>query len=135
MDFRRPRPAKQPQERLLPLINVVFLLLIFFMLAGHLASSDAFKVQPPQSTSQDPLDEPALIILLGADGRLAVDDQETDKAGLKSLIEAKLDTAGLTEVILRADSDTEAVRVVAIMDILRQAGVAELELVTVLAQP
>ena len=52
MRFEPPRPRNE-DERILPLINVVFLLLIFFMLAGRLSASDPFQVEPPRS-SADP---------------------------------------------------------------------------------
>jgi len=46
---RRPDPT---EERVLPLINVVFLLLIFFMLAGSLSVTEPFDIEPPASQSQ-----------------------------------------------------------------------------------
>ena len=51
MGFELSRP-KTSEEGVLPLINVVFLLLIFFMLAGRLASVDPFRTEPPLSASE-----------------------------------------------------------------------------------
>lgn len=62
---------KKPNQddNLIPLINIVFLMLIFFMVAGHISESDPIKVQAPSSISdkQDKL-EP-MVIVVAADGR------------------------------------------------------------------
>ena len=54
MRFEPPRP-RNDEERILPLVNVVLLLLIFFMLAGRLAASDPFEIAPPRSASPKPV--------------------------------------------------------------------------------
>jgi biopolymer transport protein ExbD len=66
MRFQPPRP-KSDDERILPLINVVFLLLIFFMLAGKLASSDPFEIAPPRSDSAGGVESREILVLIGAD--------------------------------------------------------------------
>jgi biopolymer transport protein ExbD len=96
--FEPPRP-RDDDERVLPLINVVFLLLIFFMLAGALAPADPFRVDPPLSRSEAPPPAEPLTLLIGADGELALDGEPLDEAGL-------LDRLG--ELIERRDGRTRA---------------------------
>ena len=55
MQFRRPTRKPDSEERVLPLINVVFLLLIFFMLAGRLSEAELFEVTPPESAGAVPV--------------------------------------------------------------------------------
>ena len=64
----RPRRAQGDDERVLPLINVVFLLLIFFMLAGQFASADPFRIEPPVSRSEGQSESAALTLLIGGGG-------------------------------------------------------------------
>ena len=125
-----PRPRDEDQ-RILPLINVVFLLLIFFMLAGRLAASDPFTISPPESVSQTPPHGHEMLVLIGGDGRLAVDGVETDAAGLQAALQARMASGEAPQVHLKADGGAEAAQVIAIMERMRAAGVERLKMLTV----
>ncbi len=130
MRFEPPRP-RNDEERILPLINVVFLLLIFFMLAGRLAASDPFEIAPPRSASEGPVATQDLLVLVGADGRLALDGEVLDEAALEAAVAERLSKDGDARVRLKADGRAEATDVVAVMELLRGAGVERLKLLTV----
>ena len=83
---RRQRPRGNGDESILPLTNVVFLLLIFFMLAGRLASPEAFDIQPPVSTSEAQARRDGLEIQLSADGDIAIDGQAVDLDALEERV-------------------------------------------------
>ena len=129
MRFQPPRP-KNDEERILPLTNVVFLLLIFFMLAGKLSASDPFEVAPPRSESDGPPAAQDVLVLVGADGRLALDGEMVDGPALKALLAERLTTEAQVRVRLKADGRAEATRVVVVMELLREAGVKRLKLLT-----
>ncbi|WP_162913012.1 ExbD/TolR family protein [Rhodospirillaceae bacterium SYSU D60014] len=113
---------------MIPLINIVFLLLIFFMLAGTLSATDLFEVAPPESASEEAVGEPEMVVLMAADGRLALDGQDVDEAGLRQQVAAKLAADPDMRVRLKADGATEAEQVITVMEMLRAAGVTELTL-------
>lgn len=117
-------------ERVLPLINVVFLLLIFFMVAGRLAASDPFNIDPPKSGS-DGQPSRELLVLVGTQSRLAVDGETVDRAGLESAVSEHLAGDGEGLVRVKADGRVAATRVVAVMEQLRAAGAERLDLLTV----
>lgn len=129
MRFAPPRP-RSDEERILPLINVVFLLLIFFMLAGKLAASDPFDIAPPVSGSEASPGAEELTVLLGADGTLALDGAVIAAAALEAAVAERLSGDETTRVRLKADGRAEATRVVAVMERLRAAGVERLTLLT-----
>ncbi|MBB4267045.1 ExbD/TolR family protein [Roseospira visakhapatnamensis] len=131
MRFEPARRAND-DERILPLINVVFLLLIFFMLAGSLAAMDPFEVAPPRSTSEG-LDETRdVLVLVGADGQLALDGVPVPAAAFGAALTERLgETEDAARVRLKADGQAEAGRVVAIMERLHEAGVERVVLLTV----
>ncbi|RMD63105.1 MAG: biopolymer transporter ExbD [Alphaproteobacteria bacterium] len=132
MRIQPPRPrTRNEEERILPLINVVFLLLIFFMLAGRLAASDPFEITPPRSASEGPAETKELLVLVGADGQLALDGVVMEEGPLKAAVSDRLVGAGTPRVRLKADGRAEATRVVAVMELLREAGVERLRLLTV----
>jgi biopolymer transport protein ExbD len=125
-----PRRPHNDDDRILPLINVVFLLMIFFMLAGRVAALDPFQVEPPRSASAGLLESRETIVLLGADGTLALDGQVMDAEQLADAVAARVDAEGADAFRFKADGRADATRVVEIMEILREAGVGKLRLLT-----
>jgi biopolymer transport protein ExbD len=130
MRFARQRPRNE-DDRILPLINVVFLLLIFFMLAGRLSASDPFKIDPPRSAGAGKVEIEQLLVQVGADGRLALNGEELEESALTAAVAAQVGEGVPAAVRLKADGGVEAVRVVAIMELLRAAGIETLQLLTV----
>lgn len=128
------KPSLKPRsddERVLPLINVVFLLLIFFMLAGRLVASDPFAIQPPRSASDGLTDALEMVVLVAADGRIAIDNSEIDANMLAAVVAERLAEAPGLQVRLKADGTADAANVVGVMDTLRESGVDRLQLLTV----
>jgi biopolymer transport protein ExbD len=134
MRFRQRKSKADTEAGILPLINVVFLLLIFFMLAGQLTAAGPFPVMPPESAAAGAPDlqqegEPReAVILLAADGRLALDGALVEEAALKAALAERLAAVPGLPVHLKADGDAEAAAVVAVMETLRDAGVRRLQL-------
>lgn len=119
-------PKRRGGENVIPLINVVFLLLIFFMIAGSLGRTDLFRVEPPESVSKAPLPAEARRLLMAADGRLALDGSRVRLAELGRLLDG---TDAPVEI--KADAGAPAVRLLDVLETLRGAGIGEVELVTV----
>jgi len=134
MHFPAPRPD-QTEERILPLINVVFLLLIFFMLAGSLSVSEPFEVKPPVARSAGELERDSLTILMGADGRMALNNEVLTQAELLARVRTTLATQPQTRIALKADGRLAGNRLVRFTQALYAAGVQRLQLVTLLASP
>lgn len=132
MRFESPRPRNE-EERILPLINVVFLLLIFFMLAGRLVAADPFEIAPPRSASEGPVETRDLLVLVGADGRLALDGAVLDEPALKAAVAERMAGYAEARVRLKADANAAATDVVTVMELLRTAGVERVTLLTVSA--
>lgn len=130
MDITEPRP-KNDDEKVLPLINVVFLLLIFFMIAGHLEATDPFLIDPPSSSSEGAAEMRELVVLVGPDGQLALDGVVMDAAALEAAVAERF-TGGATPMVwLKGDAGADAVQAIEVMEILRAAGVERLKLLTV----
>lgn len=130
MRFEPPRPRNE-EERVLPLINVVFLLLIFFMFAGRIAASDPFEVAPPRSASEGAVQRHDVLVLIDAEGRLALDGEIMTKAALQEAVADRIAGSRQVRVRLKADGRAEAAGVVALMQTLRESGVERLKLLTV----
>jgi biopolymer transport protein ExbD len=131
MRLHRPARKLDGEARILPLINVVFLLLIFFMLAGRLAASDPFQISPPASDSEGLAARHEFVVLVGADGRLALDNREIQAEALQDAVAERMAANRDAKVRLKADGEAAANDVVGVMELLRDAGVERLKLLTV----
>lgn len=134
MKIPRPRP-RAPAENMLPVINVVFLLLIFFMLAGALRTPEPFDVDAPVARGESPAAGRDAVVLIARDGRLAFDGVETDARGLGEAVSARVARRPDLAVRLKADGRTPTPRVIEVMQRLRDAGVKRLRLLTVEPDP
>ena len=128
---RRQTGSFGAESGVLPLINVVFLLLIFFMLAGQFASEGPFPIRPTESNSETEPGDQNLVVVVGTDGTIAVRDQQASLGDLADLL--ALQANGQSPVWLKADAGAEAVRVIDVMQAIRDAGIGEVRLLTVLS--
>ena len=133
MRIHRARPAGNA-ENILPMINVVFLLLIFFMLAGALQTADLYEIDPLTSRSETAAGQIETVVLIDRLGRLAFDGVEIDEAGLRDAIFAQL--ARRPELVLRlkVDGRVSTPRVVKVMELMRDTGLERLVLLTLEAE-
>ena len=134
MRIHRARPAGNA-ENILPMINVVFLLLIFFMLAGALQTADLYEIDPLTSRSETAAGQIETVVLIDRLGRLAFDGVEIDEAGLRDAIFAQL--ARRPELVLRLKVDGPGIDTapwVKVMELMRDTGLERLVLLTLEAE-
>lgn len=123
MDLTDP-PRRPRAESIVPMINVVFLLLIFFLMTSRLAQPDPFEVNPPKA-ALDHQPEAEATLYADKTGRLSYEGQEGEAAiaQLRSL------AAGDARLQLRADAELEATKAAQLLRSLAAAGFASVELV------
>ena len=118
----------------IPLIDVMLTLLMFFVMTTTFVQHSSTKVTLPEaSATEQARDEHNLTILIDADGRFYIDNNEVLNPGLDTLKEAILRVAGedrTRPVILRADARTQHQAVITAMDALGQLGFDRLSLAT-----
>jgi len=122
----RPAPQKTPRRRPDPtitLINVVFLMLTFFLIAGTLAPSLPDKVRLVRLAEVDPINAPDLLAL-DAEGRILWQGREATPQEYA----ATLTRVGIARIL--PDRDAPAAAVVALARDLRNAGATDVRLMT-----
>lgn len=133
MRFSRPRP-KRDLITIAPLVDIVFQLLLFFMLAGSIEVPDELPVDPPLSESllAEETDENDVVILVASDGVVAFQGKTMPtNADLVRTATVWFAARPESSIQLKADADAEATRVIQVMELLREAGAQYLVLVTV----
>lgn len=124
MRFAPPARPRRPRENIVPMINVVFLLLIFFLMTAQIAPPEPFEIAPPDSASPDPA-EPARVLHVSAEGDLAYDGARGE--AVFAALAADPDGGPLT---IRADGRARAERLAEVLARLADLGISEISLAT-----
>ncbi|WP_200182177.1 ExbD/TolR family protein [Ectothiorhodospira mobilis] len=131
-----PMPPRRgdDESHLIPLINIVFLLLIFFLLAGAITRPDPFAVKAPVSERNETRAGEARLVLLHRDGRLALDGEPLERQALMTHLVRAVEAAGEEgegiTLYLRADRRVSSARLLALTRQLQETGVARIFLQT-----
>lgn len=121
---------KEPEENVIPLINIVFLLLIFFMVAGTLTPRSPFDITLPATEQGGERPTDPLRIYLSGDGRIALNGEEIAAGGLSGRLAARFASSPDLPVQIEADSDAASHKLLEVMDALREAGFERVNLLT-----
>jgi biopolymer transport protein ExbD len=127
MQFRRKTKA-EIAINLAPLIDVIFLLVIFFAVSTTFLETAGLQLELPESSSTAKREIEDITVFLSADGELSLGDETVDEEQLKEKLRAAMDETDRKVVILRADSHKELGAVVEIMDLIRDSGAETLTL-------
>lgn len=126
------RGSRTADDSLIPLINIVFLLLIFFMVAGQIAQPQDADIRPPSSISRLALEPAEIELSMNVAGELMLNgqalDTETLTRRLASVASASEQTS--VRVSLRADRDATASELGKVFTQLRELGVSTITLHT-----
>ncbi|MFG1496417.1 biopolymer transporter ExbD [Saccharospirillum sp. HFRX-1] len=133
MRFRRSR-REEVQVNLTPLIDVVFLLLIFFMVSTTFTRETQLEIDLPESSSQQAAAEgPSLEIMVDAQGRYAVNDQPLLRHDADTLKQALAELAGNRRdqtVVITGDAQAPHQAMIYALDAVGQLGFTKVSYTT-----
>jgi biopolymer transport protein ExbD len=123
----------------IPLIDVLLTLLMFFVLTSTFVQHSRLQVTLPQASAQDrDMNAPALTIMIDRDGHFYVGSDEVLGEGIEPLKQTIARNAGADrerQVTIRADAMTPHQDVVTAMDALGQLGFTKLSIATTPSKP
>lgn len=132
MNFRKPRRA-DPAVDLTPLIDIIFQLVLFFMVSTSFtqAQVEGIEIDLPKSSTQVILTEKAeLRVKVAEDGAVYLDDTPMTLPALRARLREAAKADPSTLVVIRADESVGHGRVVAVMDLARAQGLSNLAIAT-----
>lgn len=121
MDFKEPSRREQG-ENIVPMINVVFLLLIFFLMTAQIAPPEPFEVTVPESVNGN-ASEGTLTLYISAKGEIAFEDLRGEDA----LASFAKETNGL----IRVDASLSATELAGILRDLGALGVGDIGMIAI----
>jgi len=108
------------------LIDVLFLLLIFFMVSTTFLSQPAINLELPKAQHADNVRQTPIIINMDAYGRVYLNDEPTELPLLENALTRKIRDATDKSVVLKADSRVSHGDVVRVLDIIKGSGATKL---------
>ena len=114
-----------------PLVSVIFLLIIFFLVAGTVRAPSFWDIDHPQSSSEAPVEAMAVTIYIDQEGRRAVAGREVkNRFQLRYLLDENRQNGEPPSVEIHADGRVDAHEGVKLMEEIRAAKVEQVELIT-----
>jgi biopolymer transport protein ExbD len=105
-----------------PLIDVVFVILIFTILSSTLARQTGVDVDKPQAQSAGDLNRQSVLVAITRDGNIHVNERQVDLESLREVLKRLLAQSATGEVILIADRESQTGILVSVMDACNLSG-------------
>jgi biopolymer transport protein ExbD len=136
----KPRRHEEPEINLISLIDVVLMLVIFFMLSSTFVDEGRVKIRLPQATGAPQAERQAepIVVAVSPSGSYSVNEKELINSSPETLRAALIKVAGedrTARITLRADGRATHQSVVTAMDVLGRLGFSEINIATVKEAP
>jgi biopolymer transport protein ExbD len=113
---------------LTPMLDVVFILLIFFIVTSVFVTEAGIEVTKPEASTAEPKSKDLILIAVTADGEVWIDGEPVDPRFIRARFELRLAESPNSSVVIQGDRAAQNERV---MEILRAARDAEIASVSI----
>ncbi|MZH03520.1 MAG: biopolymer transporter ExbD [Nitrospinae bacterium] len=120
---------------LVPMINIVFLLLIFFMLTATTSSNEGKKVALPKARTAEKSNKQYVTVTIDKDGNLQLNGKEITLDALPGQLESKVSKQKNTVISIHADKVIEFELFGQVIELAKQAGAEDFILATEQVKP
>jgi len=128
MKFKRRTELKKGQLDIAPLMDVIFLLLIFFMLTSSFIFQPGIKVNLPKAVTSEALHEKSLVILITNTDVIYLNDRAITTKELNSRM--RIAAKEKKPLLIKADRRASMGKIVEIWDMCREAGISQINIAT-----
>lgn len=122
--------APLSEFNMISLTDIVFLLLIFFLLSSTFVLQPGVKIKLPVATTSDVSSEKSIVISIAKDGAIYINDDLINRIELGARLRQRLMDIGNPIVVLRADRSVMVEKLVDVMDIAKTAGAEKFVIAT-----
>jgi biopolymer transport protein ExbD len=115
---------------LTPMLDVVFIMLIFFIVTASFIKEAGIQVERPDTTTADKQEDAAILIAISANDEIWIDRKETDPRAVRGMIERLHAENPKGSIVIQADEESTNEMLVIVMQAAKQAGVANVAIAT-----
>ena len=116
------------EPNITPMLDVVFILLIFFIVTANFIKDPGLEINRPDSETSEITENAAILIAIGAAGEIYMDGRRIDVRQVKANVIRLIAENPQGSVVIQADVKSTAEKIVAVMDEVREAGVVDISI-------
>ncbi len=120
----------EAQIDLTPMLDVVFIMLIFFIVTASFIKEAGIEVNRPEASTSQPKKNVNILIAISATNEIWMDQRRIDVRAVRANIERLHAENPKGAVVIQADNESTTETVVAVLDAAREAGVYDVSLAT-----
>ena len=128
MRRRRARAAEEDEVNLTPMLDVVFIMLIFFIVTASFVKESGIDISRPPAATAERKERGNILVAITANDQLWMDGRQIDPRSLRANIERLHAENPEGSVVIQADRLSKNGLLVQVMDAARQAGVTSVSL-------
>ena len=131
MRLRSMRNEDKPQLMIIPMIDIIFFLLVFFMMSTlYMVEQNTIPINLPEASASQSDIPKSINIAIKNDGKVVYEKEEIPLDLLKRRVTLQMASQPDSTFILRGDRQAEYGKIVAVMDELKQAGARRVAVAT-----
>lgn len=120
----------EAQIDLTPMLDVVFIMLIFFIVTASFIKEAGVEVNRPEASTSEPVDNVNILIAINANNEIWMDQRRIDARAVRANVERLHAENPKGAVVIQADNKSNTETVAAVLDAAREAGVFDVSLAT-----
>jgi biopolymer transport protein ExbD len=125
---RLPKAEEDNELNLTPMLDVVFILLIFFIVTTSFVKETGIDVNRPSASTAEKKSKGNILIAINANGDIWIDNREIDIRAVRANIQVLKASYPQSSVIIQSDQDASTGKLVKVMDQVRLAGVQNISI-------
>ena len=126
--LRKTRAAVAEQDEneinLTPMLDVVFIMLIFFIVTATFIKEAGIEVDRPVALTRDQMADAAILVAISPGDEIWIDKEETDPKDVRTVLEKMHAENPKGSLVIQADSESTNEALVVVMEAAKQAGIA-----------
>ena len=119
---------EKDEPNITPMLDVVFILLIFFIVTANFIKEPGLEINRPDSETAEVTENAAILIAIGSAGEIYMDGRRIDVRQVKANVLKLLADKPQGSVVIQADEAASADAIIQVMDGARDAGVFDISL-------
>ncbi len=124
----RKKILEQNRIELTPLIDILFLLIIFFLTSSSLTKNNAYRVDLPEAETQDELTEDLPILTIKEDDKIFLQEREVLLENLESVLMQEVVEKKIVHLVIAGDENIAYQKIIDIMSISKKVGIEQVSL-------
>ena len=130
MARRRLQPDEETAIDMTPMLDIVFIMLIFFIVTTSFVKEAGVDINRPAASTGKKTDSKSLVVAITKDGAIYIDGNQVDVQTIRPLVEGLRAQDPESAVTVQADDASRTGALIAVMDQIRAAGVTNISVAT-----